>query len=129
MKYIKTFVNALRRDFPNCKIILIPNIGTNVLNGIEYNWSLSNKQTTCSIRRMLFRYAKMLNAYAKTIDNCYIVNSMCEVDQDNAFPVGNRVINYRSSDTEVIGTNGVHPTNTGYLMLADSVFRCLCHII
>ena len=129
MEYIETFVNALRRDFPNCKIVLIPNIGTNVLNGIEYNWSLSSKPTTCSIRRMLFRYAEMLNDYAKTIDNCYIVNSMCEVDQDNAFPIGNRVINYRSSDTEVIGTNGVHPTNTGYLMLADSVFRCLCHII
>ena len=129
MEDIETFVNALRRDFPNCKIVLIPDIGVNVLNGIEYNWSLSNKQTTCSIRRILFRYAEMLNDYAKTIDNCYIVNSMCEVDQDNAFPIGNRVVNYRSSDTEVIGTNGVHPTNTGYLMLADSVFRCLCHII
>ena len=129
MKYIETFVNALRRDFPNCKIVLIPNIGINVLNGIEYNESLSKKQTTCSIRRILFRYTEMLNNYTKTIDNCYMVNSMCEVDQDNVFPIGNRVVNYRSSDTEIIGTNGVHPTNTGYLMLADSVFRCLCHII
>lgn len=124
-----TFVSALKRDFPNCKVVLIPNNGINVLNGIEYNWSLSNNQTTCSVRRMLFRYAQLLNEYAKTIDGCYIVNSMCEVDQDNAFPVGNRVVNYRSSDTEVIGTNGIHPTNTGYLMLADSVFRCLCHIL
>ena len=124
-----TFVSALKRDFPNCKVVLVPNIGINVSNGIEYNDTLSGKKTTCSVRRMLFRYAQLLNEYAKTIDGCYIVNSMCEVDQDNAFPVGNRVVNYRSNYTEVIGTNGVHPTDTGYLMLADSVFRCLCHII
>ena len=128
-KDIETFVNALRRDFPNCKIVLIPNIGINVLNGIEYNSTLSGKNTTCSVRRMLFRYAEMLNDYAKTIDGCYIVNSMCEVDQDNAFPFGNRVVNYRSTDTEIIGTNGVHPTTNGYNMLADSVFRCLCNIL
>lgn len=126
---VATFVSALKRDFPNCKVVLIPNIGINAYHGIEYNDTLSGKKTTCSVRRMLFRYAQLLNEYAKTIDGCYIVNSMCEVDQDNAFPVGNRVINYRSADTEIIGTNGVHPTTNGYYMLADSVFRCLCNIL
>ena len=31
--------------------------------------------------------------------------------------------------TELVGTNGAHPTNVGYMQLADSVYRCFVNAV
>jgi len=36
-----------------------------------------------------------------------------------------RKVNVRSSQTEWIGTNGVHPSMDGYLQIGDAFYRAL----
>ena len=40
-------------------------------------------------------------------------------------PSTNKPVNNRSDETEVIGTNGVHPSMNGYLQIGDVFFRSL----
>ena len=34
-------------------------------------------------------------------------------------------VNTRNAKTEERGTNGVHPDQTGYLQIADVIYRCI----
>ena len=54
-----------------------------------------------------------------------VINTHAQFDADNAFPTTIKNVNTRSSKTESIGTNGVHPTNNGYWQIADAEFRAL----
>ena len=51
------------------------------------------------------------------------VNLSGQIDIDYAFPSEEKKVNSRSSTTEIIGTNGAHPTYEGYLQIADAVWR------
>ena len=46
-------------------------------------------------------------------------------DSENAFPAKPKPVNTRSEITEIIGTNGVHPTINGYLQVGDAVYRSI----
>jgi hypothetical protein len=48
-----------------------------------------------------------------------------QFDSEHAFPSKPKPVNTRSEVTELIGTNGVHPTINGYLQIADAVYRNL----
>ena len=50
-------------------------------------------------------------------------------DAENAYPETEKPVNTRSSKTEMIGTNGVHPTYEGYMQIADAAFRNMVHYI
>ena len=51
-----------------------------------------------------------------------------QFDTDYNMPSTNRPVNNRNDKTEVIGTNGLHPTVNGYYQIADAVFRSLCEV-
>ena len=52
-----------------------------------------------------------------------IINIAGQFDSENAFPAKPKPVNVRSEVTEIIGTNGVHPTINGYLQIGDAVYR------
>ena len=51
-----------------------------------------------------------------------------QFDTDYNMPSEQRPVNNRATETETVGTNGVHPTVNGYYQIADAVYRSLCEI-
>ena len=51
-----------------------------------------------------------------------------QFDTDYNMPSTNKPVNNRNETTEIIGTNGVHPSIGGYYQIADAVFRSLCEV-
>ena len=52
-----------------------------------------------------------------------------QFDTDFNMPHKNKPVNNRSEQTEIIGTNGLHPSNPGYMQIADAIYRRLIHDI
>lgn len=52
-----------------------------------------------------------------------------QFDTDYNMPDKSKPVNNRSDVTEVVGTNGLHPSNSGYYQIADAIYRALCHDI
>ena len=129
---MKKFIDALHIDFPLCKILLNSGNGYSTEYGLEYNYSASSKFSSIGTRIMLSRYSKVVNEFINSdtySSFCYMVNTITEVDSENVFPTSNKKKNTRTDETEVIGVNGIHPTHEGYMMIADSVFRCFCNVV
>ena len=51
-----------------------------------------------------------------------------QFDVEYSLPSKEKPVNNRSDKTEIIGTNGLHPTVNGYYQIADAVYRSLCEI-
>ena len=117
---VKTFIDTLHSEFPNCKIILSPGVGVNS-RGCAAN------SGSWGVLTLEMRFLEALDAFvngASYSSFCYIVNSLAEVDMDYGFPTTEKAVNSRVATMEVVGTNMVHPTNAGSLMTADSFYRC-----
>ncbi len=52
-----------------------------------------------------------------------------QFDTDYNMPNAQKPVNNRSSVTETVGTNGVHPSTDGYYQIADAAYRSFCHDI
>lgn len=52
-----------------------------------------------------------------------------QFDTDYNMPDKNKPANNRTDATEVVGTNGLHPSTSGYYQIADAIYRALCHDI
>lgn len=123
---MKTMLDTLHADFPNCKAIIAPGIGYNTYYGVEYNYNASSKYKSWAALYAQFRYVKAVEDFISDNDYkdwCFLANTMAEVDSEYAFPTSTKAVNTRIATTEVIGTNGAHPTLQGYQMIADSIYR------
>lgn len=56
------------------------------------------------------------------------VDLAAQFDTEYNMPSSEKNVNNRNDKTETIGTNGVHPTTSGYYQIADAVFRSLCEV-
>lgn len=124
---MKTMLDALHADFPDCKVIIAPGCGYSTYYGVEYNYNASSKYKSWPALYAQFRYAKAIEDFIGNDDYkdwCFLANTIAETDSENVFPTSAKAVNSRVSTTEVIGTNGAHPTLQGYQMVADSFYRC-----
>ena len=53
------------------------------------------------------------------------IDMKAQFDVENNMPHMERKVNVRSEKTELIGSNGVHPTMDGYKQIGDCFFRAL----
>ena len=51
-----------------------------------------------------------------------------QFDTEYNMPATEKPVNNRNDTTEVVGSNGVHPSVSGYYQIADAVFRSLCQV-
>ena len=119
---------AYHEQFPSGKIIVssVPVGSTN--GGFAANYGSSAYVN-------YFTFAKKVQAYAKALsDLCeesefanYVEYSpvLEEFDAENGYPIKQTAVNNRSSVTEAVGTNGVHPTAEGSYMVADAIYRII----
>jgi len=52
-----------------------------------------------------------------------------QFDAENSFPQTVKPVNTRSTKTEAIDINGAHPTEEGYMQIADAVYRNMIHTL
>ena len=65
---------------------------------------------------------------AKYKDFVKYVDVAGQFDTDYNMPASSKPVNNRSEVTEMIGTDGVHPTENGFYQIADAAFRSLCEV-
>ena len=57
------------------------------------------------------------------------INLSGQIDIEYAMPYEIRKVNSRSTQTEIIGINGAHPSYEGYMQIADAVWRNMVHTV
>lgn len=132
LKRMKTLLDALHTDFPNCKVIIGCGSGFSTKYGLEYNYNANSRLKSWPYEYGQFRYVKAVEEFIKGDgykDWCYLADTKAEVDSENVFPTSEKTVNTRMSETEVIGTNGAHPTLAGYRMIADCFYRCFVNVV
>ena len=127
MNDVKTFLNTLHRDFPNCKVLLSPGVGCNALDGQgdSLRWG-----TLVVEMRFQDAIEDMIESETGYSNWVFMPNMIAEVDMDYAFPTTEQEVNPHQSETEKVATNLVHPNTFGSKMTADSFYRCfVCTIL
>ena len=122
---VNTFITNLHTSFPNCKIVLM---GLEVPDydgyGNNYGASDVDKNTNYIVGlKHVFNLNKWYKEIADSTSNVYFCNIACQFDTEYNMSHSTRPVNTRNSETEVYGTNGVHPALSGYMQIADAVYR------
>ena len=127
----RIFANTLHSEFPNAKMkvmgVEIPSlnggIGANYgAIGVGYADEYGMVLTAFNMNKAYQDFANE-TAFSSFVE---FVNVSAEFDTEYNMKYENKAVNTRNSAiTEMVGTNGVHPANSGYLQIADVVFRNL----
>ena len=128
---IYVFLNLIKQQFPNIKIIAsglqIPardGMGSNYGTNMVYSNYIKLKDYVFNLEKY---YNKAIERGSFT--DITVVNLSGQFDSDNNMPENNRVVNVRNTKTEIYQTNGVHPANSGYMQIADAVYREFVHLL
>lgn len=131
MSQCKTLLRNIHKQLPSAKVLLSTNhlVSQNGGLGANYDCRTSFGQFDVStINHLLFE----MNKKYYTLENdpefrgyVKVVNTHAQFDAENAFPSMEKNVNTRATKKESVGTNGVHPTNSGYWQISDAEFRAL----
>lgn len=129
----KEFVRLLRKDYPNAKVRIMGLLLSSVNGGVGTSYGA---QLPCcddyGTTRFVMAVNKAYEAWTQEPeyrDFCGFVNLSAQFDVDYNMPSMLKPANTRSRQMEVIGTNGAHPLEEGYLQIADAVYRDLVHVL
>lgn len=123
----KVFLDRFHTDYPSSIVRLvgvqIPSINGGLGNNYGANGGLSEYYGMLrSMNYMNEAYQNLANnpTYSSWVS---FVATAPEFDSENNMPQTLNPVNSRNAATEYRGINGVHPDTTGYLQMADTVFR------
>ena len=123
----KQLIAKIKEAFPNVKVRIMGQIGMSVNGGMGANYGA---ELPLADGYEILHYCKELDlAYQAWCleDDCKdymeFINLSGQFDCENNFPSKLKPVNIRSQKTEVMGTNGSHPTTDGYMQIADAVYR------
>lgn len=60
---------------------------------------------------------------------CVYVDTKAQFDTENMMPYEEKAKNTRTTETEIRGTNGVHPSTGGYYQIGDAFYRAMSYCI
>ncbi len=120
----KRLVQILHEQYPHAeiKIMGLPFPSVNGGTGANYGAVLPY----CDDYGLILYVMELNRQYEKwAFEEEYLefINVSGQFDSENNMPSTQKPVNTRSTRTEVIGTNGVHPAEEGYLQIADAVYR------
>ncbi len=128
----KEFIAIAREGFPGVKIKIMGLTVPSITGGMGASYGA--KLPYCD-KYGYSRYVLELNeAYENLCSNpeyseyLEFINVSAQFDSEYAFPTVEKAVNIRCKQTEPVGTNGLHPTHEGYLMIADAVFRSMAEL-
>ena len=131
VRQAKEFADIFHKEFPDGKIKVMGSMMSSVTGGV--GWNYGAVLPCCdghNLRRYILKLNEHYQAWAKEAeysDFIEYINISGQFDCDNAYPEIEKPVNLRSKKTEMIGTNGVHPLDEGYMQVADAVFRNMVH--
>lgn len=121
---VRTFINNLLASYPSCVIVLM-GIQVPSLDGFgtSYgcNWNYMDKL------RCVHDFDQWYADVAAEYSNVHTVSVAGQFDAEYGYPTSIVPVNVRSSKTENRQSNGVHPSNDGYMQIADAAYRDLIY--
>ena len=122
-------IDRIHIDFPNAKVrclgIQMPSqnggMGTNYGTSSPYSDTYGMLVTAMNYNKTLEEFCKQ----SKYKDFVNYIDVAGQFDTDYNMPASQKPVNNRNEQTEIIGTNGVHPTTNGCLQIGDVFYRSL----
>ena len=129
---VKPFLRAFHQQLPDAIVCLCTLNPCSVDGGMAESYGADSSGNYYTFMRKMWKYGEELRSLAQ--DNefssyLHIIDTQSGFDCENLYPTANRTVANRVSDTEVIQTNGVHPTTAGKLTIADGIYEALNDII
>ena len=123
----KVFLDKLHSDFPNCKVRIIGLQMPSVTGGLGASYGATSDFTKTysvirSVNGLRLAYQSLANEASYSSWVRYL-DLASQFDSEYNMPYTATAVNSRSSTTENLGTNGVHPAAAGYYQIADVVYR------
>ena len=125
---VKTFADTLHTEFPNAKLKIMGEALPSHRGGMGANYGASGYWA--DEYGMLLAFFNLSDAYQGFANQSEyssfveFVNVATQFDIDFNMPHTEKAVNVRNTEvTEWIDTNGVHPALSGYMQVADVVYR------
>lgn len=127
---VKIFADTLHREFPSAKMKIMGLQIPSVTGGMGANYGANGGYadhygmsiTAFNLNKAYQDFA-MQDSYKGFVE---YVDIASQFDTEYNMPYAMEKVNVRSSQTEMRGTNGVHPSIDGYMQIADVVYRSIC---
>ena len=131
---IKVFADTLHAEHPSAKLKLMgiqaPNQrdmhGYGASGGYSEKYGMTYTALKLKSAYQEFANSNELSGNSNDAYNTFIefIDIAAQFDSEYNMPMRDNYVNTRNhSITEKIGTNGVHPDETGYMQIADAVYR------
>tara|TARA_A100001391_G_scaffold76364_1_gene49406 strand:+ start:306 stop:2060 length:1755 start_codon:yes stop_codon:yes gene_type:complete len=126
--FLNDLLDGLHTDFPLAKVTLMGTPLCSINGGLATNYGDASNglgnvwratQGVFGLNLALQQIASS-TAYASFVD---FADVMMSFDVENNMPAAAKAVNTRNATTEIVGTNGVHPSTSGYYQIADVAFR------
>gem|GEM_PF-659111 len=125
----KQLIRILHEQYPNAKVkmmgIQLPSVNGGTGHSYGANSQYSNWYGLVrSVMNMNLAYQEMANEdeFSSYVE---FINISGQFDSEYNMPHQTKAVNTRSSTTEQVGTNGVHPSMDGYYQIGDAAYRAL----
>ncbi|MBQ7873532.1 MAG: SGNH/GDSL hydrolase family protein [Oscillospiraceae bacterium] len=126
-------IDILHSEYPDAKVICLGIQMPSQNGGMGYNYGANGGYSDAyGMLVTAMHYNAALEDFCqqdKYKDFVKFVDVAGQFDTDYNMPRTEKPANNRSSSTEIIGTNGVHPSTNGYYQIADAAYRAFCHDI
>lgn len=132
LERVRYFIRGFHNDFPNAKVMLMTICRCSPDGGMGANYGAGWGATVIPYDMCVFALNKAYMEFVEETefkDFVSIIDASAEFDSEHSYPEDVVPVNTRSNITENRGANGVHPTETGHMMWADSIFREVCNIL
>ena len=130
--YAQKLIDKIHEEYPNAQIRCLGIQMPSQNGGMGANYGATGSYSDAyGILVSAMNYNKCLEEFCKLDKYSSFVKYVDvagQFDTDYNMPSKDKPVNNRSETTEVVGTNGVHPTINGYYQIADAVFRSLCEV-
>lgn len=129
-----TLIRQAHNDFPNAKIICLGLQVSSLNGGTGESYGASGQHSDpYALAFYAFDYSKALEELVTNDEfgeYCYYIDTKGQFDTEFNMPsVETDANNRNDTDTEIVGTNGVHPTTAGYYQIGDAFYRGLHRVL
>jgi len=130
-QYATTLIDKIHQDFPQCQIrcmgIQINSVNGGIANNYGAKGPYSDMYGTVTTAFKYNQWLEELCLSEKYREFCSYLDVKAQFDSEYNMPMVAQPVNARSNITEMIGTNGVHPSMAGYMQIGDVFYRSLVH--
>ncbi|MDY0208582.1 MAG: hypothetical protein RBR48_00165 [Bacilli bacterium] len=130
-QYATKFIDKLHEDFPESEIrcmgIQINSINGGIANNYGAKGPYSDMYGTLNTAFHYNRWLEDLCWSEKYRPFCKYLDVKAQFDSEYNMPMTAQPVNARNDILEMIGTNGVHPSLSGYMQIGDVFYRSLVH--